>query len=393
MRRYPGAQRALVRIRPRAEEVRPPCPRTIGSPDDLTRLDPAELRPLAQEIRNFLVTSVARTGGHLAPNLGAVELTIALHRVFDFSARPIPWDTGHQAYVHKILTGRQGGFTTLRQQGGLSGYPSRAESEHDIIENSHASTPCRMRTAWPRAWELQGLLSRRHVVAVVGDGSLTGGMAGGAQQHLRGKNRPLIIVVNDNERSYSPTIGGLANHLATLRVTRGYERFLEWGKQVLGRTPVVGQPLYDTLHGVKKGLKDIVAPQGLFEDLGLKYLGPVDGHDVAAMETAFRQAKQYAGPVIVHCITAKGLGYRPAEGDEADRFHTVSVIDPVSGQPTSTAPGIGRPSSPTRSSRLPASATTWSASPRRCCIRSGWLPWRVCTRSVCSTSASRSSTP
>jgi 1-deoxy-D-xylulose-5-phosphate synthase len=312
---------------------------TIGGPEDLKQLDPAELEPLALEIRDFLVTSVARTGGHLGPNLGAVELTIALHRVFDSPRDRILWDTGHQAYVHKILTGRQGGFATLRQQGGLSGYPNRAESEHDVIENSHASTALSYADGLTKAWELRGLLPERHVVAVVGDGALTGGMAWEALNNISAaKDRPLIIVVNDNERSYSPTIGGLANHLATLRVTRGYERFLEWGKQVLGRTPVLGQPLYETLHGVKKGLKDIVAPQGLFEDLGLKYLGPVDGHDVGAIETALRQAKQYHGPVIVHCITAKGLGYGPAEGDEADRFHTVSVIDPVTGQPTSAAP-------------------------------------------------------
>ena len=312
---------------------------TIGGPDDLKRLDPTQLEPLALEIRNFLVTSVARTGGHLGPNLGAVELTVALHRVFDSPRDRILWDTGHQAYVHKILTGRQSGFSTLRQQGGLSGYPNRSESDHDVIENSHASTALSYADGLAKAWELQGLLDDRHVVAVVGDGSLTGGMAWEALNNISAaKDRPLIIVVNDNERSYSPTIGGLANHLATLRTTRGYERFLEWGKQVLGRTPVVGQPLYDTLHGVKKGLKDIVAPQGLFEDLGLKYVGPVDGHDVAAIETALRQAKQYRGPVIVHCITAKGLGYGPAEGDEADRFHTVSVIDPVTGRPMSVAP-------------------------------------------------------
>jgi 1-deoxy-D-xylulose-5-phosphate synthase len=312
---------------------------TIGGPEDLKQLDPAELEPLALEIRDFLVTSVARTGGHLGPNLGAVELTIALHRVFDSPRDRILWDTGHQAYVHKILTGRQGDFATLRQQGGLSGYPNRRESEHDVIENSHASTALSYADGLAKAWQLRGLLPERHVVAVVGDGALTGGMAWEALNNISAaKDRPLIIVVNDNERSYSPTIGGLANHLATLRVTRGYERFLEWGKQVLGRTPVLGQPLYETLHGVKKGLKDIVAPQGLFEDLGLKYLGPVDGHDVGAVETALRQAKQYHGPVIVHCITAKGLGYGPAEGDEADRFHTVSVIDPVTGQPTSAAP-------------------------------------------------------
>ena len=306
---------------------------SIHGPRDLRRLDRAQLAVLAEEIRDFLITSVSRTGGHLGPNLGAVELTLALHRVFDSPHDRILWDTGHQAYVHKIVTGRAAGFAGLRQKGGLSGYPSRAESEHDVIENSHASTALSYADGLAKAYQLRGETDR-HVVAVVGDGSLTGGMAWEALNNIAADHtRRLVIVVNDNERSYSPTVGGLAHHLATLRTTRGYERFLEWGKQVLGRTPVVGLPLYDALHGVKKGLKDVVAPQGMFEDLGLKYIGPVDGHDIEAMEHALTRARGFGGPVLVHCLTHKGLGYKHAEDDSADHFHGIGVIDPETGQP------------------------------------------------------------
>jgi 1-deoxy-D-xylulose-5-phosphate synthase len=245
----------------------------VRGPRDLDALTPEQLTALAAEIRSFLVENVARTGGHLGPNLGAVELTLALHRVFDSPNDTILWDTGHQAYVHKILTGRQAGFAHLRQRGGLSGYPSRTESEHDVIENSHASTSLSWADGLAKARALRGELDRRAVVAVIGDGALTGGMAWEALNNIAAApDRPVIIVVNDNERSYAPTIGGLANHLATLRTTRGYEAFLRWGKQVLGRTPVVGPPLYETLHGMKKGLKDIVAPQGMFEDLSLIHI-------------------------------------------------------------------------------------------------------------------------
>ena len=310
----------------------------MRGPRDVKALTPDECVELAAEIRAFLVEQVSRTGGHLGPNLGAVELTIALHRVFDSPRDRIVWDTGHQAYVHKILTGRAAEFPTLRKQGGLSGYPSRTESEHDIVENSHASTSLSWADGLAKAYEVTGELGRRSVVAVIGDGALTGGMAWEALNNIAAaKDRPLVIVVNDNERSYAPTIGGLANHLATLRTTRGYERFLEWGRQVLGRTPVVGGPIYDTLHGVKKGFKDIVAPQGMFEDLGLKYVGPVDGHDVVAVEHALRRAREFGGPVIVHALTHKGRGYAPAENDEADQFHGVGVIDPETGLPMTSA--------------------------------------------------------
>ncbi len=305
----------------------------VASPRDVRSLTPEQVVVLAEEIRQFLATSVSRTGGHLGPNLGVVELTLALHRVFDLPTDRILWDTGHQAYVHKLITGRREGFGQLRRRGGLSGYPSRAESEHDVIENSHASTALSWADGIAKGQQLRGMRGRA-VVAVVGDGALTGGMAWEALNNIAtAKDRPVIVVVNDNARSYAPTIGGLASHLATLRTTRGYERFLEWGKGVLGRTPVVGPPLYETLHGMKKGIKDIVAPQGMFEDLGLKYIGPVDGHDVAAVEGALRKARAFGGPVLVHVITRKGNGYAPAELDEADRFHSIGVFDPETGTP------------------------------------------------------------
>jgi 1-deoxy-D-xylulose-5-phosphate synthase len=310
----------------------------VRCPQDLRRLEAAELPLLAAEIRDFLVAKLSRTGGHLGPNLGAVELTIALHRVFDSPRDRILWDTGHQAYVHKILTGRQDRFDGLRQYGGLSGYPSQAESEHDLIENSHASTALSYADGLAKAYAVRG--ERRHVVAVVGDGALTGGMCWEALNNIAAaKDRPVVIVVNDNGRSYSPTIGGLANHLASLRLKPGYEKALEVVKEALARTPLVGPPLYDALHGIKKGLKDVLAPQGLFEDLGLKYVGPVDGHDVVAVESALRRARHFGGPVIVHCVTRKGFGYPPAEADEADNLHSPGAFDPATGRPLS---GTGR---------------------------------------------------
>ncbi|MCZ9342098.1 thiamine pyrophosphate-dependent enzyme, partial [Streptomyces sp. TRM76130] len=270
----------------------------IRGPRDLKALSETELGGLSEEIREFLVHAVARTGGHLGPNLGVVELTVALHRVFESPADRILWDTGHQSYVHKLLTGRQD-FSKLRGKGGLSGYPSREESEHDVIENSHASTALGWADGLAKARDVRG--RGGHVVAVIGDGALTGGMAWEALNNIAAAgNRPLVIVVNDNERSYAPTIGGLANHLAALRTTDGYEKMLAWGKGVLQRTPVVGNTVYEALHGAKKGFKDAFAPQGLFEDLGLKYLGPIDGHDVGAVEAALRRAKRFHGPVLVH---------------------------------------------------------------------------------------------
>lgn len=311
---------------------------SIRGPRDLKALSSEQIPVLAGEIREFLVDAVSRTGGHLGPNLGVVELTLALHRVFESPRDRILWDTGHQSYVHKIVTGRQD-FSALRQEGGVSGYPSQVESEHDVIENSHASTVLSYADGFAKAHQIRGL-DDRHVVAVIGDGALTGGMAWEALNNIAAaKDRPVIIVVNDNERSYAPTTGGLANHLATLRTTRGYERFLDWGKGVLGRTPVVGGPVYDILHGAKKGLKDFVAPQGLFEDLGLKYIGPVDGHDAEQLEQALQRAKGFGGPVIVHALTQKGRGYDPARNDEADQFHAVGVINPETGLPVAKSSG------------------------------------------------------
>ena len=306
---------------------------SIHGPQDLSKLNYQDLDKLSAEIREFLIKQVSKSGGHLGPNLGVVELTLAVHRIFKSPDDVILFDTGHQSYVHKIVTGRASGFENLRQKGGVSGYPNRSESEHDVIENSHASTSLSWAEGIARGFKLKGE-SKRSVVVVVGDGALTGGMAWEALNNIASSDDlNLIIVVNDNERSYSPTIGGLATYLSTLRTTSGYEKFLEWGKGVLERTPVVGQPLYETLHGVKKGIKDIVAPQGMFEDLGLKYYGPIDGHNIEALEHALSQAKAFGAPVIVHALTEKGRGHQPAVDDEAEKFHAVGVVDPETGTP------------------------------------------------------------
>jgi len=308
--------------------------RRIGEPADLRGLDADELTQLCAEIRDFLVEKVARTGGHLGPNLGAVEITLACHRVFDSPVEPILFDTGHQAYVHKIVTGRQDGFDQLKQTGGLSGYPSRAESPHDWIENSHASTALSYADGLAKAFQVRG--ERHPVVAVVGDGALTGGMCWEALNNIAAADRPVVIVVNDNGRSYDPTSGRLAERLAGLRLRPGYERMLGTVKHNLPKVPVVGAPLYETLHGMKRGVKDLLAPQGMFEDFGLKYVGPVDGHDLAAVETALRQARQFDGPVVVHCVTRKGYGYQPAEDDEADQMHGPGAFDPRTGRQLSS---------------------------------------------------------
>ena len=299
----------------------------------LHAMSPAELKDLAAEIRVFLIDKVSKTGGHLGPNLGVVELSIAVHRVFDSPKDIVLFDTGHQSYVHKILTGRADQFDLLRQRNGISGYPNRRESAHDVIENSHASTALSWADGISRGFSLSGQLDR-HVVAVVGDGALTGGMSWEALNNLSPESeRNLVIVVNDNERSYSPTIGGLATYLTTLRASREYERILGRGKRMLHNTPVVGKYIYGTLHGLKKGIKDMVAPQGMFEDLGFKYLGPIDGHDIAAMEKTLEMAKEFGAPVIVHAITEKGRGYTPAIEDMAEKFHAVGIVDPVTGKP------------------------------------------------------------
>ena len=306
---------------------------SIKSPSDIKGLTTPALVELAEEIRSFLIEKVSKSGGHLGPNLGVVELTMAIHRCFDSPRDVILFDTGHQSYVHKILTGRAEQFDALRRRGGIAGYPNRGESEHDVIENSHASTALSWGDGISRGFWLTGQRDR-HVVVVVGDGALTGGMSWEALNNIAAaKERNLILVVNDNERSYSPTIGGVATYLSTLRLTQGYERFLDWGKEVLHKTPVVGAPIYDTLHGMKKGIKDIIAPQGMFEDLGLKYLGPIDGHDFLALDRALAQAKGFGEPVLLHVITEKGRGHKPAIADEAEKFHAVGVVDPLTGEP------------------------------------------------------------
>jgi len=306
---------------------------SVRGPADLKRLGHDALATLAVEIRDFLVSSVARTGGHLGPNLGVIELTIALHRVFDSPRDSLIWDTGHQAYVHKLLTGRQQGWDRLKKTGGLSGYPSRSESVHDHVESSHASSSLSWADGLARAYSLTG--QQRHVVAVIGDGALTGGMAWEALNNIAAaKDRNVVVVVNDNGRSYAPTIGGLADRLATLRLQPGYEKLLEAGKHTLRGTPVVGPALYAGLHALKAGIKDAISPQELFADLGLKYFGPVDGHDVAAMESALRRARHFGGPVVVHAVTRKGNGYAPAENDEAEQMHSPSAFDPATGLPT-----------------------------------------------------------
>ena len=311
---------------------------SVTGPADLKRMSVEDLDELAAEIRDFLVDKVRRAGGHLGPNLGVVELTLALHRVFDSPRDAIVWDVGHQAYVHKIVTGRADGFDLLRQTGGVTGYPSRAESEHDLVESSHASAALSYVDGLAKAFHLSGG-PRRHAVAVVGDGALTGGMCWEALNNIAAhKERPVVIVINDNGRSYSPTIGGVADHLASLRLQPGYERILDGGRELLKHTPVVGKPIYAALHAAKAGLKDALAPQAMFSDLGLKYLGPVDGHDVVALEKALHSARTFGGAVIVHVVTEKGHGYAPAVNHQADQMHQTDPIDPETGLPPVKGP-------------------------------------------------------
>ena len=305
---------------------------TINEPDDLRKLGRKQLPELAAEIRQFLIAQVSRTGGHLGPNLGVVELTIALHRVFDSPHDPIIFDTGHQSYVHKILTGRRDDFVSLRQMNGLSGYPSRAESEHDWMENSHASTGLSWAEGMARGFKLRGEHERTMVV-VVGDGALTGGMAWEALNNIAvDDDLPLVIVVNDNGRSYSPTVGGLSRHLSAIRADPRYEQALDAVKNTMQRGPL-GRQTYDLLHGMKSGLKDVLAPQVLFSDLGLKYLGPIDGHNINVLIDTLKQAKGFRGPVLVHAVTQKGRGFRAAEQHEKDHFHAVGCINATTGEP------------------------------------------------------------
>src|SRR5436190_2345927 len=311
----------------------------IRGPADLQHLTQSQLSDLADEIRQFLIHKVAATGGHLGPNLGVVELTLALHRVFDSPHDPIIFDTGHQAYVHKMLTGRSLEFDTLRKRGGLSGYPSRRESEHDWVESSHASSALSYADGLAKAFELSGHRNR-HVVAVVGDGALTGGMCWEALNNIAVAHRPVIIVVNDNGRSYAPTIGGFAEHLAGLRLQPGYEKVLEEGRKAVRGVPLIGELCYQCMHSIKAGIKDALSPQVMFTDLGLKYVGRIDGHDEHLVESAVRNARGFNEPVIVHVGTRKGMGYPPAENDEDDQMHSCGVIDPETGLATSV-PGPG----------------------------------------------------
>jgi 1-deoxy-D-xylulose-5-phosphate synthase len=308
---------------------------TIESPADLRRLDQAHLTRLAEEVRAFLVEQTSRSGGHLSPNLGVVELTFALHRVFNSPKDAIVWDTGHQAYVHKIVTGRARDFATLRQADGLSGYPSRKESEHDFVENSHASTSLSYALGIAEARLRKGIAG--HVVAVIGDGALTGGMAYEALNQIAHLQPPnLIIVINDNGRSYAPTVGGLARHLSQLRVDPRYERIKEDISRLLRDLPLVGSTADQAAYRVKEGLKQLLQPSTIFESLGIKYAGLVDGHDEPELEEVLSRAKRLREPVVVHVVTEKGHGYGPAVEDEVDKLHGVSAFDPLTGRPRST---------------------------------------------------------
>ena len=303
---------------------------SVNGPEDLKSLTHKQLLELAQEIRDFLISKVAKTGGHLGPNLGVVETTIAIHKVFDSPNDSIVFDTGHQSYVHKMLTGRKD-FDTLRQKDGLAGYPQRSESVHDIVESSHASSSLSWADGIAKAYKLTEQ-NDRYVIAVVGDGALTGGMTWEALNNISDDNdRKLVIVVNDNGRSYAPTIGGLARYLNGIRTEKFYRRLYRLSKKVFFKFGTIGRMAYSTLRGAGKGLLGSFAPKGMFPNLDLKYIGPVDGHDLHAMEAALKQAKKYANPVIVHAITQKGKGYDPAVSDEADQFHAVGQIDPDTG--------------------------------------------------------------
>lgn len=309
---------------------------SMRGPRDLRALSRKQLVQLADEIRQFLITNVSRTGGHLGPNLGVVELTMAIHKVFDSPRDPIIFDTGHQSYVHKILTGRAGRFGTLRQKDGISGYPEPDESDHDWVRNSHASTALSWAEGLAKGFRLTG--EDRTVVVVVGDGALTGGMAWEALNNIAdAADLRLVIIVNDNGRSYTPTVGGLANHLAGLRTDHRYEKTLSLIKRTVNRIPIIGRPAYDLMHGFKTGVRDVLVPQTMFSDIGIKYTGPIDGHDIAAVTNHLEQARQFNGPVIVHCVTRKGRGFQAAEEHEEDQFHAVGKINEFTGEPLSAA--------------------------------------------------------
>lgn len=301
----------------------------IQSPADLRALDRAQLDELAAEIRDFIVNKVSQTGGHLGSNLGAVELTLALHRVFESPRDALIWDTGHQAYVHKIVTGRRDDFDSLRQRHGLSGYPSREESPHDWVENSHASTALSYAFGIAAGFAGRGE-THRDVVAIVGDGSLTGGMAFEALNNLGHHGQNVTIVLNDNGRSYAPTISRVATAVSKLRSNPQYVKGRNQIVDVLDKVPLGGE-VKRGLSGAAAAVREMWEPPAFFETLGVRYTGPIDGHDMAELESALRDAKEYEGPIVVHVITSKGLGYSPAEDDEEKHLHDVGLFDPKTG--------------------------------------------------------------
>jgi 1-deoxy-D-xylulose-5-phosphate synthase len=317
---------------------------SIETPADLKDLDEEQLAELCEEIRSFIVDTVTTTGGHLGSNLGAVELTVALHRVFDSPRDVLLWDTGHQAYVHKLLTGRRYGFKSLKQAGGMSGYPNRAESEHDWIENSHASTALSYAHGIASGFELRGIDGERKVVAVVGDGALTGGMAYEALNNLGHSRRRVVIVLNDNGRSYAPTVSQLSQSLTTLRLNPTYTAARERLRLRLRELPALGELAYSGVHSLTSALRDMVAPHTFFEALGVRYAGPIDGHDIDHMEQAFTHAAEWDGPIVVHVLTQKGRGYAPAEEDDIQRLHDVKATKAVALENTvghSAGRGVG----------------------------------------------------
>ncbi len=308
----------------------------IASPADLKALEPDELDTLCEEIRTFLVDSVSKTGGHLGPNLGVVELTLAIHRVFESPKDAIVWDTGHQAYVHKIVTGRAGRFASLRREGGLSGYPSRSESPHDLVENSHASVALGYAAGLAESRRRYGIEGK--VIAVVGDGALTGGVALEALNNIGHMQLDVLVVLNDNGRSYQPTVGSIASYLARLRLSPRYRKAKREVEQILMTIPRVGESLASEARKLKQGIKQLVAPQVIFEDLGFYYSGPFDGHDLCALEQALRMARDVEGPVLLHVLTEKGHGYGPAVEDEVEKAHALGSFDPLTGKPTKPKP-------------------------------------------------------
>ena len=334
----------------------------IHHPSDLRGLSTDEVIALASEIREFIVQSVSETGGHLGSNLGAVELTLALHRVFESPRDAVLWDTGHQAYVHKLVTGRAPDFARLRQEGGLSGYPNREESEHDFIENSHASTVLSYAYGMAASRDLAELAGEtpehRHIVSVIGDGSMTGGMAYEALNNLGHSGRKVIIILNDNGRSYAPTIsplsigeenitaadkvsGLMSNTLTKIRLNPTYVRRQRRFERFMRRLPAVGKQAERSVEAVKAAVREFLQPPGFFEALGIRYIGPIDGHDIEALEKALRSAelRVVEGPILLHVITQKGRGYSPAEDDDEKHLHDAPVFDPQNGPPKSVPTG------------------------------------------------------